>query len=324
MTSPAERPLVITAGDPAGIGPDLCVDALNHDFSAALVVVGDKRVLAERARMLGMPFNAGDYDKNTAARRSILHCPVTAAVVAGRPSPQHAAHVLAQLQSAVEGCVSGRFAALVTAPVNKQMLCAAGLAFSGQTEYIAELAQVSHPVMLLAGAKMRVALATRHVPLAQVAAAITADNLLATLKILDAGLRTYFTGNRPPRIAVAGLNPHAGEGGYLGDEERRIIKPAIARARQSGITAEGPFAADSMFAFCDADCMLAMYHDQGLPVIKYADFDNTVNMTLGLPFLRTSPDHGTALELAGSGKAKPLSMRAAIALAARVLDNEFA
>lgn len=311
----ADKPAIITTGDPAGIGPDLCLDILlsGSDF-APLVVVGDKNVLAARAKMRGLPFAVADYDGRTAAK-TLLHCPATAAVECGKLSPDNAGHVLEQLKIAAAGCLSGRFCAMITAPVNKQIIRAAGFDFCGQTEYIAAHVAAPHPVMLLAGEKMRVALATRHLPLSQVATHLNSEDLLRTLQILDGGLRQYFTAGKTPHIAVAGLNPHAGEGGILGDEEARVICPAIARAGECGIDVAGPFSADSMFRFTAADCYLAMYHDQGLPVIKYAEFDSAVNCTLGLPFMRTSPDHGTAATLAGSDNFSPLSMRAAVRLA---------
>ena len=312
-----KKPVAITAGDPAGIGADLCVDICNGNIAAPLVFIGDADVLAARAKMLGAPFAAAEYAAGAPRRRAVLHCPAAAPVKCGKLSPDNAAHVLAQLRRAAEGCLAGEFSAMVSAPVNKSIICAAGFDFYGQTEYLANCAKAESSVMLLAAPKMRVALATRHVPLAKVAAAVSEGGLLKTLQILDGGLRRHFTGGKTPHIAVAGLNPHAGEGGYLGGEEDNIIRPAIARAAALGINATGPFSADSMFCFTKADCFLAMYHDQGLPVIKYADFNRAVNITLGLPFLRASPDHGTAAELAGGGVFSPLSMRAAVRFAAR-------
>ena len=314
LTKTAKR-LALTVGDPAGIGPDLCLEVMNGDSPAAITIIGDAEELAHRAHLLGVNFAAEEYHENMAAHRTVWHCPVQSPVVAGQLSSANAAHVLAQLQTAVLGCRRGLFDAMITAPVSKEIICAAGFDFCGQTEYIASLLEVPHPVMLLAGKKMRVALATRHLPLAQVVAAVDEDNLWRTLCVLDDGLRRHCHLAKA-RIAVAGLNPHAGEGGFLGDEEERVIKPALRRAQQCGIFAEGPFAADTIFAR-PADCVLAMYHDQGLPVIKYADFANTVNATLGLPFLRVSPDHGTAAEVAGSGRADGASMRAAVAWAAQ-------
>ena len=310
-----ESPIIITTGDPAGVGPDLCLDVLLGDCPRAVVVAGDRDVLARRAEMLKVPFNIADYDGGV-HHRAVLHCAAAKTEVCGQPSSDNAAHVLAQLDAAIDGCLQGRFLAMTTGPVNKQIINEAGFEFCGQTEYVAARVSAPHPVMLLAGQQMRVALATRHVPLSKVPAALSVDDLSMTLRVLDSGLRQYFTNGRAPYVAVAGLNPHAGEDGAFGDEEARIIRPAIERAIHDGVNVEGPFAADSMFKFVRADCYLAMYHDQGLPVIKYADFDNTVNATLGLPFLRTSPDHGTAADLAGKGVVSPHSMRAAVQLAA--------
>ena len=311
------KPLILTVGDPAGIGPDLCLDILRGSFSVPLVAVGDREVLAVRAAMRGDSFSADDYVPGAVRQTAILHCPADA-VECGKLSPHNAAHVLAQLRIATKGCADGVFSAMITGPVSKQTICAAGFDFCGQTEYIAALAGAEHPVMLLAGEKMRVALATRHLPLSEMIAQIRSENILTTLRVLSAGLRRYFTNGKNPRIAVAGLNPHAGEGGTMGDEEIREIAPAIAQAMREGIDAAGPFPADTMFRTVAADCYLAMYHDQGLPVIKYAD--SAVNCTLGLPFIRTSPDHGTAAELAGGNAISFASMRAAVNLAMRAVS----
>ena len=314
------KPLVLTTGDPAGIGPDLCLDALNSDCPRRLIVIGDRNVLTTRAAILNRDINAADYEKQPDAARAVWHCPVQQKVEVGVPTPANAGHVLQQLTMAAQGCRQGTFAAMVTAPVSKEMILAAGHAFTGQTEYIADAVGVSRPVMLLAGTKLRVALATTHLPLQQVAAALTAPMLQEILSVLHRDLPRYCQTAHPPRINVCGLNPHAGEGGYLGDEEQTIIRPALAQARANGITANGPYPADTIIAqslMPAADCVLAMYHDQGLPAVKLLDFDHTVNITLGLPFLRTSPDHGIAADLAGRGTARPHSMREALALAAR-------
>lgn len=310
--------IALTAGDPGGVGPDLCLDILNGEYEddVAIVVIGDRDALKARAEALGSSFNFADYEAEPGAHRAVWHLSVSAPVQPGELLPANAPHVLAQLDRATAGCMNGSFRSMVTAPVSKQAICAAGFdSFRGQTEYVADRAGSEHPVMLIAGKTMRVALATRHLPLSQVAGGLSEESLALTLETLDAGLQRYFCAGRTPRIAVAGLNPHAGEGGFIGDEETRIIAPAIARATRNGINAVGPFSADSMFVAERADCYVAMYHDQGLPVVKYADFDSAVNATLGLPFLRVSPDHGTAANLAGTGKASPHSMRAAVALA---------
>jgi len=314
------KPLALTTGDPAGIGPDLCLDALAGDSARQLVVIGDRNVLIARAAQLQIGFTAADYEEHPDAARAVWHIPTQQAVDAGVPTPANAEHVLQQLNLATRGCLCGDFSAMVTAPVSKEMILAAGHAFIGQTEYIAAIAGVTRPVMLLAGPRLRVALATTHLPLRKVAAALNAPMLQETLSVLHRDLPRYCQTAATPVINVCGLNPHAGEGGYLGDEEQKIIQPAVARAQADGITASGPYPADTIITQSlspAADCVLAMYHDQGLPAVKLLDFDRTVNMTLGLPFLRTSPDHGIAADLAGRGGARPHSMREAVAAAAR-------
>ena len=306
------KPIAITSGDPGGIGPDLCLDILNSRYPSSLTVLGDKAVLIKRADMLGIKFNAADYSPAQCVRRAVLHSPAQCKKV-GALSPANAEHALWQLRRAAEGCLSGEFSAMLTAPVSKQTICEGGFAFRGQTDFLADLAAAPCPVMLLAGKTMRVAVQTRHLPLSQVAAAINKKNIVETLRVLDSSLRRFFN-MESPRIVVAGLNPHAGEGGHLGDEEKNIIAPAVAAAVAEGINAAGPESADSMFRFAAADCFLAMFHDQGLPVIKTMEFDSAVNLTLGLPFLRASPDHGTAAPLAGTGRASAKSMRAALDL----------
>jgi len=237
--------------------------------------------------------------------------------VPGKLDPANSRYVLAVLDRAVRGCLEGEFDAMVTAPVHKGVINDAGIGFTGHTEYLAERAKAAHVVMMLVGGGLRVALATTHLPLSQVPGAITTENLLRTLQVLDADLRRRFRIARP-RILVAGLNPHSGESGHLGREDIEVIAPAIAAAADAGIAARGPIPADTLFVperLKAADCALAMYHDQGLPVLKYASFGRGVNVTLGLPFVRTSVDHGTALELAGTGKADPGSLIEATKLA---------
>ena len=314
-------PVVITSGDPAGVGPELCLDLLSRPGSVPLAVVGDRRLLAERAKAVGAPFAADDFENAPNARRAVLHCPAGFAAVAGRPGPETARHALRQLNIAAEGCQSGRFRAMVTAPVSKAAMRDAGIAFTGITEHLASAAKVPRAVMLMASPKMRAALATTHIPLAEVPRAVTRAGLLETLAILDSELRAKFTNGRAPNIKVAGLNPHAGENGHCGREEIEVIIPAIAEARKRGVAAEGPFPADTLFtkqSLLETDCCLAMYHDQALPVFKRADFDNGVNVTLGLPYVRVSPDHGIAADIAGRGTVRPHSMRAALALALKM------
>jgi 4-hydroxythreonine-4-phosphate dehydrogenase len=295
---PTRRPTVaVTSGEPAGIGPELCVKLARESLGARVVVIGDRGLLA------GCP--------------DVVHVPLQRECVPGKPDAANAPYVLALLDRAVQGCLRGEFAAMVTAPVQKSVINEAGIAFTGHTEYLAQHANAPHVVMMLVGGGLRVALATTHLPLSQVSAAITRDGLLATLRVIDADLRTRFRIARP-RILVSGLNPHSGEGGHLGREESEIIQPALAAAAAQGIAASGPIPADTLFVperLKRADCVLAMYHDQGLPVLKYASFGRGVNVTLGLPFVRTSVDHGTALDLAGRGLADPGSLIEAVKLA---------
>lgn len=290
---------------------------------ARVVVVGDRAVLAARARRHRVAWQPADFaadgPRRREARLSVLHVPVARAVTPGRLEPANAPHVIATLEAAADGCLARRFDAMVTAPVHKGVINDAGIAFTGHTEFLAARARVPHVVMLLAGRGLRVALATTHLALQDVPAAITRDSLTATLEVLAHDLRTRF-GCRRPRILVAGLNPHAGEGGHFGREEIDVIAPVIALLRKRGIAVEGPLPADTLFnrdQLARADCVLAMYHDQGLPVLKYASFGAGVNVTLGLPFVRTSVDHGTALDLAAAGGrgADAGSLRTALALA---------
>ncbi len=299
--------IAVTSGEPAGIGPELCASLLDHDPAIRLVLVGDHALL-ERAA--GRPLPA----------ESVLHVPLAAPSTPGRLDPANASYVLAVLDAATDGCLAGRFDAMVTAPVHKGVINEAGVRFTGHTEYLAERCGAPLPVMLLAGGGLRVALATTHLPLARVSAAITAHRLEGVLRVLDADLRAKF-GIAVPRILVCGLNPHAGEGGHLGREEIEVIEPALERLRAQGLHLTGPVPADTAFLparVAGHDAVLAMFHDQGLPVLKHASFGHAVNVTLGLPILRTSVDHGTALDLAGTGRADPGSLRAALRLAAEM------
>jgi 4-hydroxythreonine-4-phosphate dehydrogenase len=298
--------IALTTGEPAGIGPELCARLAHESLAARLVLIGDETLLAERGLRPGAV--------------AVAHVPLAARASPGRLDPANARYVLALLERAAEGCMKGEFDAMVTAPVHKGVINDAGIAFTGHTEYLAERAGGAHPVMMLVGGGLRVALATTHLPLAEVPRAITRASLGATLRVIDRDLRTRFRIARP-RILVAGLNPHAGEGGHLGREEIDTIAPAIEAARAEGIAAEGPVPADTLFVperLRGADCALAMYHDQGLPVLKYASFGRGVNVTLGLPYVRTSVDHGTALELAGTGRADAGSLLEALQLAIRL------
>jgi 4-hydroxythreonine-4-phosphate dehydrogenase len=292
--------IALTSGEPAGIGPELCLAVARRFRGARLVAIGDASLLR------GCP--------------RIEHLPLAAPRRAGRLDPANSRYVLRVLDRAIDGCLAGEFDAMVTAPVHKGVINDAGIAFTGHTEYLAARARARHVVMMLVGGGLRVALATTHLPLAEVPGAITRARLLATLRVIDADLRTRFRIRRP-RILVAGLNPHSGESGHLGTEDRDVIAPALAKARKLGIAAQGPLPADTLFVPArleHADCVLAMYHDQGLPVLKYASFGAGVNVTLGLPFVRTSVDHGTALEIAGKGRADPGSLLEAVKLAVRL------
>jgi len=316
---PDPAPLVaLTAGEPAGIGPDLCAMLAAGRFPGRLVILGDRAVIAERARARGLAFEVPDYaGRERSAAVSLLGVPVARPVTPGRLDAGNAPHVLALLDRAVEGCTEGEFDAMVTAPVQKSVINEAGIAFTGHTEYLAQRTGAPRVVMMLVGGGLRVALATTHLPLAAVPAAITAPLLRSTIRVLDEGLRRRF-GIAAPRILVAGLNPHAGESGYLGREEIEVIAPVVQELARAGLGVSGPFPADTMFTprmLAGADAALAMFHDQGLPVLKHAAFGTAVNVTLGLPIIRTSVDHGTALELAGRGEVDPGSLGQAIALA---------
>jgi 4-hydroxythreonine-4-phosphate dehydrogenase len=316
-TSASPLLVALTAGEPAGIGPDLCALLAREKFPGRLVIVGDPQVIAERARMRSLPFDIPEYrGREPAPAVSLLPVPVAKAVVPGTLDTANARHVLALLDRALDGCMRGEFDAMVTAPVQKSVLNDAGIPFTGHTEYLAERTGTARVVMLLVGGGLRVALATTHLALSEVPRAITRERLEGVIRILDADLRRCF-GIARPRILVAGLNPHAGESGYLGREEIDVITPAIERLAREGLAVSGPFPADTLFTprvLAGGDAALAMFHDQGLPVLKHAAFGEAVNVTLGLPIIRTSVDHGTALDRAGRGEVDAGSLREAIAL----------
>lgn len=311
--------LLLTAGEPAGIGPELiCRLAIGQPD---LVAVADPDLLAASAEALGLRTSIhvleqpGDFIP--AGRLACLPVPLRATASPGRLDPANAAYVIDTLRLAAECCLDGRAAGMVTAPVHKGVINDAGITFSGHTEFLAECAGVDHVVMMLTAGDLRVALATTHLPLSAVPVAIQAPMLERSLQILDQDLRRRF-GIPRPRVMVLGLNPHAGEGGHLGREEIEVIEPVLDRLRAEGMNLVGPLPADTAFLperLKTVDAVLAMYHDQGLPVLKYAGFGRAVNITLGLPFIRTSVDHGTALDLAGSGQADAGSLAEAIALA---------
>ena len=312
--------IAITAGEPAGIGPELVLRLAEAPGASRRVVIADRTLLAERARLLDLPITLADYRREATSAPGtleVLHMPLAAPSQPGVLDAANGRYVLATLDAAIAGCVAGDFAAMVTAPVHKGVINDAGVPFSGHTEYLAEQTHTPRVVMMLVGGGMRVALATTHLPLRAVPDALTPALLTEVLQILHADLVGKF-GIAAPRILVAGLNPHAGEGGHLGREEIEVIEPVLATLRAGGMNLIGPLPADTLFnpdKLAQADAVLAMYHDQGLPVLKHASFGQGVNVTLGLPIIRTSVDHGTALDLAGSGRADPGSLFEALALA---------
>ena len=293
----AVKPLVVTAGDPAGIGPEICSALAETQWRNEVVVIGDARLIDDRLDVIDLPFPA----------------PVTP----GTPDTENAAALVAGLQSAAEGCLDGRFAGVVTAPVAKSVIADAGIPFSGHTEFFAEICGTPLPVMMLLAGDLRVALASTHLPLRDVPDYITQGRLRDVIHILHGDLVSRF-GIEAPRIVVCGLNPHAGEGGHLGHEDAAVIAPVIRELHHYDLV--GPMPADTAFtpAAGHADAILAMYHDQGLPVLKHSGFGHAVNVTLGLPIVRTSVDHGTAFDLAGKGEADAGSLIAAVELAARL------
>jgi 4-hydroxythreonine-4-phosphate dehydrogenase len=317
--------IALTSGEPAGIGPELCLAIARETLDCELVCIGDRSLLAARASALKLSVTLAEYDPRARAahspgRLSVVHVPLGAASVPGKLDAANGRYVLNLIDRAIDGAVAGEFDAIVTAPVQKSVINDAGIPFTGHTEYLAERTRAPLPVMMLATEDLRVALATTHLPLKDVSAAITVESLCQVLSILDHDLRQWW-GFQAPRIAVCGLNPHAGESGHLGTEEINVIAPAISRMRERGINLTGPVPADTAFVparLAECDAVLAMFHDQGLPVIKHSGFDRAVNVTLGLPILRTSVDHGTALDLAGTGKADHRSLAAALRLALHI------
>ena len=327
LSAPLPR-IALTSGEPAGVGPELCLAIATRELPCELVCLADRNLLAERAKRLGLNIELREY-KATPSRPAaeprrhepgtllVEHHPLAVTSTPGRLNTANARYVLDLLDRATDGASAGEFSAIVTAPVHKSVIADSGVPFTGHTEYLAARTHAPLPVMMLASKAMRVALATTHLPLKDVSAAITIDSLCHIVAIVHHDLQKWW-GIENPRIAVCGLNPHAGESGHLGDEEIRVIGPAIERLKERGIRVNGPLPADTAFVpriLGESDAVLAMYHDQGLPVIKHAGFDTAVNITLGLPILRTSVDHGTALDLAGTGRADPSSLASAIGLA---------
>jgi len=322
--------IAITPGEPAGIGPDLVIELAKKAWPVQIVVVASLELLKQRSQELGVDLTFELYNeteqRKTHIANTITYLPVELAApcIAGKLDPINGHYVVETLKIACEKNMNGEFDAVVTGPVHKGLINQAGIAFSGHTEYFANQANCSDVVMMLATEGLRVALVTTHIPLAYVSKAITPARLIKVTQILNQDLITKF-GIKQPKIYVCGINPHAGEDGHLGREEIEIMNPALAELRSQGIDAKGPFPADTIFQekyLKDADAVLSMYHDQGLPVLKYKGFGNSVNITLGLPFVRTSVDHGTAVELAGTNKADPGSFYQALSTAITLANNQ--
>jgi len=311
------RPIIaLTPGEPAGIGPDVAIAFTQQAPDCDLVLIADPAMLTARAAQLNLTFNARPWGGRVNDIPAVYVLPIATShpVQAGRLDPANSPYVIECLRRAVHGCRHREFDALVTGPVHKGIINDAGIAFTGHTEFLAAESGVGQVVMMLAAPGLRVALATTHLPLSEVSRAISREHLAGVLRILHADLRAKFD-IADPQILVCGLNPHAGEGGHLGREEIEVIEPVLAALRAEGFKLRGPVPADTAFipaSLTGVDAVLAMYHDQGLPVLKAHDFAHAINITLGLPFVRTSVDHGTALELAGSGRADVSSLRAAV------------
>ncbi len=321
--------IVITPGEPAGVGPDLVIALAQQDWPVELVVCADPALLLARASQLNLPLQLREYQQDKpalaqlAGTLTILPVKIATEVIPGQLDVKNSHYVVETLAKACDGAISGEFAALVTGPVQKNIINDAGIPFIGHTEFFADRSHCSRVVMMLATEELRVALATTHLPLLAVPGAITQASLHEVISILDNDLKTKF-GISQPQIYVCGLNPHAGEGGHMGHEEIDTIIPALDALRQQGINLIGPLPADTLFQpkyLQHADAVLAMYHDQGLPVLKYQGFGRAVNITLGLPFIRTSVDHGTALELAATGTADVGSFITALNLAIKMINN---
>jgi 4-hydroxythreonine-4-phosphate dehydrogenase len=318
--------IIITPGEPAGVGPDVVVQAANQSFPAELIVIADPELLISRARQLECPIKLSLFDVNKPAKEhipgtlKIIPATLSAHCVPGQINPDNSFYVMECLSIAIDHCLQHKTDALVTGPINKAAINTAGISFKGHTEFLAAQCNVDEVLMLFVVNNIKVALATTHIPLSAVPKAITIPHLISTITLLNEELRHRF-GIAKPRIFVTGLNPHAGEEGLLGDEEIHVITPVIKKLRTANIDVRGPFPADTLFTekhLAECDAILAMYHDQALPVVKHMGFHHAVNVTLGLPIIRTSVDHGTALDIAGTTQSDPGSLIAAINLAIRL------
>ena len=321
MTQPILR-IALTPGEPAGIGPDICLKLAEQQQNCELLAIANPEMLEQRAKKLGLTIKLSEFNANSPAKPAsagtlkILPVELAAPAICGELNAKNSPYVLKTITRATRGCLDGLYDAMVTGPVHKGIINDAGIAFSGHTDFIADISS-GYPVMMLATKELRVALVTTHLPLSEVSQAITHHRLRSVIRLLHCDLQQRFAVAQP-RILVCGLNPHAGEGGHLGREEIDIIKPVLEGLRKQGIHLTGPLPADTLFTpkyLQSADAVLAMYHDQGLPVLKYLGFGRAANITLGLPIIRTSVDHGTALDLAGTGQAKTGSLAYAIATA---------
>ncbi len=317
--------MVVTAGEPAGIGPELCLSLANTAYFDRLLVIADPVMLRARAALTGSDIRVREYTGSRDVRKGellVIPKPVPKPLVCGRPDTANAGALLEGLKLGVAGCLSGEYAALITAPLQKSVINDAGIAFSGHTEFLAEQTGSETPVMLLVAKSMRVALASTHLPLREVPDYLTRERLTRVIEVLLGDLTRVF-GIARPSVIVCGLNPHAGEGGHLGHEDASIIAPVVTEFRERGFDIRGPMPADTAFtpAAGPSDAIVAMYHDQGLPVLKYASFGAAVNVTLGLPIIRTSVDHGTALDIAGRGIADAGSLIAAVELALQLAEK---
>lgn len=327
---PDRHLVAVTSGEPAGVGPEICLRLIDRDWGALnadMVILADRHLMAARAEAVGFTGELREWSlglRPMPGYLDILHVPLPIPSHPGRLDPGNSSYVLQLIERAIEGCRSGEFSVLVTAPVHKGVINDAGIPFTGHTEYLAEKTETPRVVMMLTGGGLKVALATTHLPLKEVPSALTQESLEQTLRILHADMVVKYAIDNP-RILVAGLNPHAGEGGYLGQEEIEIITPVLDRLRAEGMRLIGPLPADTMFTppmLSLGDCVLAMYHDQGLTALKYASFGTGINVTLGLPIIRTSVDHGTALELAGTGRADPGSLFVAVEQAIEMAQRQ--
>jgi len=328
LINPIQKPIIVTPGEPAGIGPELCIQLIQSGLKTPIVFMADASLLKNRAQEIGSTLKVIEWDGQSfsgspAGTMVVQHTPLSEPCNTGQLNPANAQYVLNCLDQAIDGCLNGTFSALVTGPLHKGVINDAGIPFSGHTEHLQTRCKVNKVVMMLASPKMKVALATTHLPLKDVAENITHSSLSEVVEILIHDLQTKF-GYRHPNILVAGLNPHAGEGGHMGREEIDVIQPVLDRFKQHKVELIGPLPADTLFNdkyLRNADAVLAMYHDQGLPVLKYDGFGESVNITLGLPMVRTSVDHGTALDIAGTGQADVGSLKSAIDMALKMRVN---